>query len=69
VRRARGRGGGGRKKRLKGRLEAAHSDLLEAADALRAFTRGEDGEDAEVGSLLVAEFVLGVTMFLRGGKE
>jgi hypothetical protein len=33
---------------------------------LRAFLRGEESEDAEVGGLLVAEFVLGVTALLRG---
>jgi hypothetical protein len=35
---------------------------------LQAFMRGEESEDGRVGALLVAEFVIGVTSFLRGGK-
>jgi hypothetical protein len=40
--------------------------LSEAAAVLRAFMRGEESEDAEIGGLLVAEFVLSVTALLGG---
>lgn len=40
-----------------GAFERARDDLLEASICLQAFARGEHGTDADVGGLLVAEFI------------
>lgn len=48
------------------RMERAHSDLLEAAEALQALFRGEQGEEALVGGLLLAEHLSLVRRYLTG---
>ena len=46
-------------------LEAVKSSRTAAAAALTAFVRCEEGDDAEMGALLVAEFMLRVISFLE----
>jgi hypothetical protein len=49
-------------------VEEAHSNLLEATDAVHALFRGEDSEDARVGALLLAEVILAWTPRRNDGR-
>lgn len=43
-------------------------NLLDAADAIQALARGDDSVEAEVGALLVADFLIASTPRDRSGK-
>jgi hypothetical protein len=44
------------------RVGLARSNVLLAAEGIHALARGEDSEDAELGAVLVAEFLLSFRM-------
>ena len=48
--------------KLKGEIS---SDLIEAAEAVMAFRNNEDTDEALVGAMLTAEFMILISAFLR----